>query len=206
MPSISKRKKPISTRSKHQKVKTTRGLVRIIAGKHRARRLPVLIHEGLRPTGDRVKETLYNWLMGAVEQAVCLDMFAGSGSLGIEALSRGAKHVVFIEQDRTAAQQIADNLSTLRELDNAQVLNQNALDAELAETPLFDLVFVDPPYGKDMVEKSIDKLMLEQKLAPDAYIYIETGHNDVYAVPATFSLVKQIKTSQVFACLYRLDA
>ncbi|MFQ3248964.1 MAG: 16S rRNA (guanine966-N2)-methyltransferase [Glaciecola sp.] len=206
MPVKHRHKKPSSHISKHKKVKTSRGLVRIIAGTHRGRRLPVLVHEGLRPTGDRVKETLFNWLMAEVEGAVCLDMYAGSGSLGIEALSRGAKHVVFIEQDRTVSQQITDNLTTLRELDNAAVLNQSALSTDLDASGPFDIVFIDPPFGKDMVEQSIKKLLVEGTLAPNAHIYIETGHNDEYTLSPNFALVKQIKTSQVFACLYKFEA
>ena len=205
MPFKPKHKKSSNKASRPQKVKTSRGLVRIIAGTHRARRLPVLVHEGLRPTGDRVKETLFNWLMSDVEGSVCLDMYAGSGSLGIEALSRGAKHVVFIEQERTVSQQITDNLITLRELDNAKVINQSALSTDLADSGPFDIVFIDPPFGKDMVETSIEKLINESKLSKNAHIYIETGHNDEYTVPESFVLVKQIKTSQVFACLYELE-
>jgi 16S rRNA (guanine966-N2)-methyltransferase len=201
-----KRRKPNSSHSKHKKVKTSRGLVRIIAGTHRARRLPVLVHEGLRPTGDRVKETLFNWLMASVEGSVCLDMYAGSGSLGIEALSRGAKHVVFIEQDKTVAQQITDNLTTLRELDNGTVINGSALTAELAKESQFNIVFIDPPFAKNMLEQSIEKLISDDVLAKNAYVYIEAGHSDEYSVPKEFVLVKQIKTSQVLACLYQLEA
>ncbi len=209
MPPTSKRTKPSQSTKYSAKIKTSRGLVRIIAGKHRARRLPVLVHEGLRPTGDRVKETLFNWLMSAVNDATCLDMYAGSGSLGIEALSRGARKVIFVEQDRTVAKQINDNLSTLRELDNAAVLNQNALQASLLEgadgVKHFNIVFIDPPFGNQMVEKSIAKLINQNLLAPNAYIYIETGHRDNYNAPTELTLIKQIKTSQVNACLYQFS-
>jgi len=188
-------------------MKMSRGLVRIIAGQHRGRRLPVLVHEGLRPTGDRVKETLFNWLMLGLSEANCLDMFAGSGSLGIEALSRGAKHSVFIEQDKKVASQIIDNLATLKETDNATVLNDNALNCDLRKLLpselLFNIVFIDPPFGKGLVEKSLEKLLANDLLAEDAYFYLETGHHDEYEVPTQFRLVKQLKTSQVYACLYR---
>lgn len=215
MPLRSQHKKARNTHKKKQNIKTSRGLVRIIAGTHRARRLPVLVHDGLRPTGDRVKETLFNWLMGEIEGAVCLDMYAGSGSLGIEALSRGAKHVVFIEQDKTVAKQINDNLATLRETDNARVLIQSALSDNSFTTPplndtqpaplKFDIVFIDPPFGLDMVAKSIEKLINEEHVSANGFVYIETGHNDQYQVPVNFELVKQIKTSQVLASLYQID-
>jgi 16S rRNA (guanine966-N2)-methyltransferase len=210
MPPTSKRRKPTTTVNRSKNVKTSRGLVRIIAGQHRGRRLPVLIHEGLRPTGDRVKETLFNWLMSALSQASCLDMYAGSGSLGIEALSRGAKHTVFIEQDKKVANQIVENLATLRETENAMVLNDNSLNCDVNvltpnSTP-FDIVFIDPPFGKGLVEKSLAKLLADKLLTPNAYIYLETGRHDKYELPIQFTLVKQLKTSQVNACLYQLAA
>lgn len=207
MPPTSKRRKPTSILKRSQNTKTSRGLVRIIAGQHRGRRLPVLVHEGLRPTGDRVKETLFNWLMSAVSQANCLDMFAGSGSLGIEALSRGAKYTVFIESDKKVASQLVDNLKTLRETENALVLNTSALgdkiQTHLPELTTFDIVFIDPPFGKDLLEKSITTLEENNLLSANAYIYVESGHNDEYEMNAQFVLLKQIKTSQVNACLYQ---
>lgn len=186
-------------------VKTSRGLIRVVAGEHRGRRLPVLMHEGLRPTSDRVKETLFNWLMSSVSHANCLDMYAGSGSLGIEALSRGATAALFIEQDKTVAQQISTNIVTLRETNNAIVVNANALTLDFSTLPgpPFDLVFVDPPFGHDMLAKSIEKLLSDKLLSPNAFIYIETGHADQYPVPAAFILMREMKTSQVDARLYQ---
>ena len=205
-----KRRNTSSHASGTKNSKMSRGLVRIIAGEHRGRRLGVLVHEGLRPTGDRVKETLFNWLMSAINNATCLDMFAGSGSLGIEALSRGAGYTVFIEYDKAVAQQINTNLATLRETHKASVVNTNALThpfSQASETAgkQFDIVFIDPPFGKDMVSKSLHKLMEENILADNAYIYIETGHNDKYALPAQFRLLKELTTSQVSACLFQFS-
>lgn len=207
MPPTSKRRKPTSIVKRAKNTKTSRGLVRIIAGQHRGRRLPVLVHEGLRPTGDRVKETLFNWLMSEVSQANCLDMYAGSGSLGIEALSRGAKYAVFIENDKKVAAQLVDNLSTLRETENALVLNASALSDDIKpnipESTTFDIVFIDPPFGKDMLEKSMTMLAENNLFSANAYVYVETGHNDDYEMSTQFTLLKQIKTSQVNACLYQ---
>lgn len=203
MPPIPKRRNHASNRSRKPNIKMSKGLVRIIAGKHRARRIPVLIHEGLRPTGDRVKETLFNWLMLDINQSNCLDMFAGSGGLGIEALSRGASHVVFIEQDKKIAEQITTNLSTLNEAEQAQVLCTSALTSDLSVYKnQFGLVFIDPPFGKDIVQKSIDKLLTEGLLATNAKVYVEIGRYDNYQMPTQFTLLKEMKTSQVYACLY----
>ena len=98
---------------KKSQTQQAKGEVRIIAGLWRGRKLPVLNAEGLRPTGDRVKETLFNWLMPYIHQAECLDGFAGSGSLGFEALSRQAKKVTFLELDKTVANQLKKNLQQL---------------------------------------------------------------------------------------------
>ena len=204
MPPIPKRRNHAANRHKMQKPKTSRGLVRIIAGKHRGRRIPVLVHDGLRPTGDRVKETLFNWLMAEVPQATCLDMYAGSGGLGIEALSRGANKVVFIEQDKTVCQQISINLTSLKETENGELKAESALNADLSSyKQAINIVFIDPPFGNNMVQKSIEKLLNDDLLSANALIYIEVGHNDTYQIPTQFSLLKQIKTSQVFACLFQ---
>lgn len=200
MPPTSKRRKSSSRSKPSPSAKQSRGLVRIIAGTHRGRRLPVLVHEGLRPTGDRVKETLFNWLMNDVNHSVCLDMYAGSGSLGIEALSRGASKVVFIEQDKKVAQQIIENLTSLREQDKAIVVAGSALE-NLPATTVFDLVFIDPPFGKQMVQKSLEKLINDGYLSPNASIYIETSHSDEVDLPSCVKIIKEIKTSQVKACL-----
>lgn len=184
--------------------KNSKGLVRIIAGFHRGRRLPVLVSEGLRPTSDRVKETLFNWLMLSVQGSVCLDMFAGSGGLGIEALSRGAAKVVFMENAKTIAAQLEKNISVLKETEKAIVLCDNALNAKLHETP-FDIVFIDPPFGKSLIQSSINKLIENKALQNGAYIYIESSHDDEYAVPESFEPIKHLKTSQVHACLFKYN-
>ena len=114
---------------KKMQVQNAKGEVRIIAGLWRGRKLPVLNAEGLRPTGDRVKETLFNWLMPYIVDSYCLDCFAGSGSLGFEALSRQAKQVTFLELDKTVANQLKKNLQTLKTTnEQAQVINQNSLE------------------------------------------------------------------------------
>ena len=109
---------------KKMQVQNAKGEVRIIAGLWRGRKLPVLNAEGLRPTGDRVKETLFNWLMPYIVDSHCLDCFAGSGSLGFEALSRQAKQVTFLELDKTVANQLKKNLQTLKTTKVTKIINQ----------------------------------------------------------------------------------
>jgi len=137
------------------------GKIRIIAGKYKGRKLPVLMAEGLRPTTDRVKETVFNWLMPYISQANCLDCFAGSGSLGFEALSRGADQVTLVELNRSAVKQLLDNKALLK-ADNLTVIHSDALvflkedflkpSSASSDSKPFDLVFLDPPFRQQLVE------------------------------------------------------
>ena len=154
------------------------GEVRVIAGLWRGRKLPVLNAEGLRPTTDRVKETLFNWLMMVVANARCLDCFSGSGALGIEALSRQAQAVFFLEKFASAAQQLKKNLASLK-TDKGTVINTDTL-AYLAQknndTP-FDIIFIDPPFHHQFVPQILPLLQQNNWLAENALIYVETEKN-----------------------------
>ena len=154
------------------------GEVRVIAGLWRGRKLPVLNAEGLRPTTDRVKETLFNWLMMDVANARCLDCFAGSGSLGIEALSRQAQAVVFLEKFATAAQQLKKNLASLK-TDKGTVINTDTLAylAQKNNDKPFDIIFIDPPFHHQFVPQILPLLQQNNWLAENALIYIETEKN-----------------------------
>ncbi|PJG83619.1 16S rRNA (guanine(966)-N(2))-methyltransferase RsmD [Caviibacterium pharyngocola] len=184
----------------------SKGEVRIIAGLWRGRKLPVLHLQGLRPTGDRVKETLFNWLAPYVVDAVCLDCFSGSGSLGFEALSRQAKQVTFLELDRNAAQQLKQNLHALKcSPEQASVFNQDCLQFlnQMQNTPHFDLVFIDPPFHFDLVEKTVRLLDQHHWLRPDALIYIETEREKPLDVPPHWQLLKEKTTGMVSYRLYQ---
>lgn len=200
------RKKSQLAKAATGKQSNKKGLIRIIAGKHRGRRLPVLMSEGLRPTADRVKETLFNWLMMDISDARCLDLFAGSGSLGIEALSRGSQHVCFVEQDPKVAKNIENNLITLQETERSEVLVSNAFDVKFTQELAFEIVFIDPPFGQNLVTKSLELLTNNHVLAPNAFIYVEVGHKDTFETPDGFELKKQITTSQVSAQLFQYSS
>ncbi|THA00110.1 16S rRNA (guanine(966)-N(2))-methyltransferase RsmD [Rodentibacter pneumotropicus] len=183
-----------------------KGEVRIIAGLWRGRKLPVLNAEGLRPTGDRVKETLFNWLMPYIHQAKCLDGFAGSGSLGIEALSRQAEKVTFLEKDKTVANQLKKNLQTLKcTAEQAQVLNQNCLDflKQPQNQPHFDVVFIDPPFHFGLAEQAIRLLAENNWLHPNALIYVETEKENHLNTPENWTLLKEKTTGMVSYRLYQ---
>lgn len=191
----------------NSKSSTNKGEVRIIAGQWRGRKLPVLMVEGLRPTGDRVKETLFNWLMPYIVDSRCLDCFAGSGSLGFEALSRQAKSVTFIEYEKSVAKQLQQNLQQLKcKPEQAKVIQQNSLDwlKQSQNQPHFDLVFLDPPFHHNLAQQAIDRLHQYQWLAPNALIYVETEKGLSLQVPPHWQLHKQKITGMVSYRLYQL--
>lgn len=132
--------------------------MRVISGIYKGRQLKGYTLKGTRPTMDRVKESLFDILGDKVEGRVCLDLFAGSGNLGIEALSRGSKFVYFVDREYMAYKTIKDNLSCLNIL-NVEVLNMDYLKAlEKLNTIRFDIIFLDPPYKSDYLEKAVRKI------------------------------------------------
>jgi 16S rRNA (guanine966-N2)-methyltransferase len=191
--------------SKHRKQSakpSNKGSIRIIAGLHRGRKLPVLMAEGLRPTTDRVKETVFNWLMPFIQDTNCLDCFAGSGGLGFEALSRGASHVSLIELNKAAAQQLTEN-KVLLQANNISVINSDALNFIRKNTQRFDVVFLDPPFRKNFVEQTA-QLLNENSLADNALIYIEMESEDNnQQLPLNWTLLKEKIAGQVIYRLYQ---
>ena len=187
---------------------SAKGEVRIIAGLWRGRKLPVLTSQGLRPTGDRVKETLFNWLMPYIVDSECLDCFAGSGSLGFEALSRQAAKVTLLELEKAVAQQLSKNIQTLKCADRAQVVNQNSLQFlnQPQNQPHFDLVFLDPPFNFDLAEQAITLLDKNHWLRPQALIYVETEKDKGLNVPENWALLKEKNSGQVSYRLYQVEA
>ncbi len=152
---------------------TLPGRLRIVAGKWRSRLLRIIDEPELRPTSERIRETLFNWLSPITEGAQCLDLFAGTGALGIEALSRGASHVVFIEKSATLAAAIRKNLSEL-EATNAEVCQRDAVEyLNNADPKPFDIVFLDPPFDTDMLSDSCSLLRENGWLTANAIVYLE---------------------------------
>jgi 16S rRNA (guanine966-N2)-methyltransferase len=161
-------------------VKSAPNSVRIIAGEWRSRRLTFPCIEGLRPTADRIRETLFNWIAIQTPGAKCLDLFAGSGAMGLEALSRDADHCTFVELNREAARSLNNNLSLLKTT-KGKVQQSNALEwlDQLTnggiEHQRFTLVFLDPPFANNMLQETLDKLRQSNCLAPGALIYWEAA-------------------------------
>jgi 16S rRNA (guanine966-N2)-methyltransferase len=151
----------------------TQGEVRIIGGEWRGRKLHFPIVPGLRPTPDRVRETVFNWLQFRVPGTRCLDLFAGSGALGLEALSRGAAEVVFVERDPDAAAALRARLGVL-DCPRGHVVTRDAF-AWLAQEPArpFDIVFLDPPYDQEWLPRLCAALESGGWLSGDARVYLE---------------------------------
>ncbi|MBA55637.1 MAG: 16S rRNA (guanine(966)-N(2))-methyltransferase RsmD [Pseudomonadales bacterium] len=169
--------------------------LRIIGGQWRGRRLTFTAEEGLRPTLDRYRETLFNWLMFDVEGARCLDLFAGSGALGLEALSRGARHVDFVDASAQAAQAIREHLQTLS-CQDARV-HHRAAEAWLkqqANTKVepYDLIFLDPPFHQDLLQPCLYLLEYKGFIKPETKIYLEAeGEFLPSRLPGHWQVLKQ---------------
>ncbi|HFZ8994639.1 TPA: 16S rRNA (guanine(966)-N(2))-methyltransferase [Citrobacter freundii] len=182
------------------------GQIRIIGGQWRGRKLPVPDSPGLRPTTDRVRETLFNWLAPVIVDARCLDCFAGSGALGLEALSRYATSATLLEMDRAVAQQLQKNLATLR-AGNGHVSNTNTLTFLTQPGTPHDVVFVDPPFRKGLLEETLNLLEARGWLSDDAYIYVESEvENGLPPVPVNWSLLREKIAGQVAYRLYQREA
>lgn len=191
------------SRSRQPNTNKSTSHIRIIAGKHRGRKLPVLDAQGLRPTTDRVKETVFNWLMPYVQDSVCLDCFAGAGSLGFEALSRGAEKVTMLELNNTAAQQLSAN-KTLLNADNIDIHHTDAIQYLSSVGEQYNLVFIDPPFRQGLAQQSIDKLAGNNWLAENAIIYVEIeSEASAPQVPSHWQLLKEKSAGQVSYRLYQ---
>jgi len=189
------------------------GTCRIIGGKWRGRKITFDDADGLRPTTDRVRETVFNWLQPYICQGFCLDCFAGSGVLVFEALSRGADKVVFIEQNIKTVNCLKDNISTLNAT-GASVFHQDALiwlrsaalrSAQLQQEQVkqkFNLVFLDPPFHCDLLVKASALLVNSGCLTEDAIIYVEHNVDANIVMPENWFCLKEKKAGQVAYKLY----
>jgi 16S rRNA (guanine966-N2)-methyltransferase len=147
-------------------------MLRIIGGTWRGRKLRFPAGPAIRPTPDRVRETLFNWLRDKVPGARCLDLFAGSGALGLEALSRGAAQVTFVEHDPSAARELRARLVEWHAAD-AQIEQMDARRYLGQGSGTFDIVFLDPPFDSALLGETVDLLQQHGRLAPSALIYVE---------------------------------
>lgn len=172
---------------------------RIIGGTHRGRRFEFPGDESVRPSPDRVRETLFNWLQPVIAGARCLDLFAGSGALGLEALSRGAAHAEFVDASSRATAAIREHLGALREGAKARVHAMDVTAFLRAPPPSsFDIVFLDPPYAAGLLEPACAALAQNGWLAPGARIYLECAAKDgLPPLPESWRVVREKQAGQV---------
>jgi 16S rRNA (guanine966-N2)-methyltransferase len=183
-------------KSKSKPSARNRSTVRIIGGRFRGRRIPVP-PDGVRPTPDRVRETVFNWLTPWLTGTRCLDLFAGTGALGLEALSRGAAAAVFVDQDRRAADQLREMLRDLG-CQDARVVVADAQRLAYAALGCFDIVFLDPPFGTTDLQVLCKLLESSGALAEGAHIYMEMNRRQTLPeVPATWTIVREQTAGQV---------
>jgi 16S rRNA (guanine966-N2)-methyltransferase len=147
--------------------------LRIIGGRWRGTKLHFPAVESIRPTPDRVRETLFNWLAPTIGGTRCLDLFAGSGALGLEALSRGAREVVFVDRDARIGAYLRETLARLKSADG-KVLVGDARRCLAEVAGPFDVVFLDPPFGAGLMPKFLAELTSPGVLAPGALVYVES--------------------------------
>jgi 16S rRNA (guanine966-N2)-methyltransferase len=172
--------------------------LRIIGGGWRGRRVHFPDSPGLRPTPDRVRETLFNWLQFSIAGARCLDLFAGSGALGLEALSRGAREVVFVDEAPAVAQSLRGELERLGGTGRGRVLQTTAARFLGARGEPFDLIFLDPPFGQDVLSETVALIDAGGWIQPSGWAYLECERAaGAPLLPAGWDLVKSKSAGEV---------
>lgn len=179
--------------------------VRIIGGQHKRRLLTFVDAQGLRPTPDRLKETLFNWLTGYLTDAKILDTCAGSGALGFEAVSRGAKTAILIEPNLAQAQMLKQNAKLLRLSDKLTIVSTDAISALNTMHDTFDIIFIDPPYALNLWQPILKNLLDNALIHTDSKIYLEAD-KPLHSIldddtSAKFTLIKSTKVGQAMAYL-----
>ena len=188
---------------------TGRGVnrVRIVGGTHRGRKIAFPDAAGLRPTGDRIRETLFNWLAPVLPGSRCLDLFAGSGVLGIEAASRGAAEVVLVESAPRVASALRQTIDELRLGERVRLVEADALQWLASAAPVpFDVVFLDPPFAAGLMADAATALERRGWLAGGALVYVERSDSqNPWPVPSNWTVLRDKRAGQVSYALARRD-
>jgi 16S rRNA (guanine966-N2)-methyltransferase len=188
--------------AKQNKLKVA-GTLRIIGGRWRGRKLTVIDSEGLRPTPSRVRETLFNWLQFSLSGANCLDLFAGTGALGLEAASRGVEKITLVEFNTGTAEQLSKNCQQLG-ADNYQLVNKDAVIFLSGDQDQYDIVFIDPPYKLEIWSEIAEQLVSQDCLSLNALIYVEYPLTAIKPLlPSKWQLIKEKKAGGVNYCLFK---
>lgn len=167
---------------------------KIIGGMYKGTKIPYKPSKFLRPTENRVRETLFNWLMYDVEGSICLDMFSGTGALGLEALSRGAKKVIFLEKNRDLYERLKTVIEKLSLSERAKVIHADSIMYSYEKLNLeFDIIFLDPPFRKGLLNTVYNSLCKNKLFGKDSLIYVEAEED----LELSFMLWKEIKKTKV---------
>lgn len=179
--------------------------IRVIGGRLRGSRIEVPDAPGLRPTPDRIRETLFNWLAPVIVGSHCLDLYAGTGALGIEALSRGAARVTLVEHSPRVVAQLRSNVERLKlAQEPLRIVARDALDfLRDAQTPDFSLVFLDPPFDLNLWESSAAALQEGEKIRVGGYIYVESPRGHALRLPDSWAAWREAHAGQVRYALYQ---
>jgi len=179
--------------------------LRLISGEFRGRKISFPSINGLRPTSDFARETLFNWLQSYIADAVCIDLFAGSGALGLESVSRGAKEVCFCDTNFKAIQTLKKNIQTLS-IQNIKVLKQDGfkyLKNLSLDNSLQNIIFLDPPFAKDMWQDLIDIIIANENIKNNTLIYFEADSDISLLFKNKFEIIKSKKRGNVWFYLVR---
>ena len=178
--------------------------LRIIGGEWRGRKLRFPDAPNLRPTPDRVRETIFNWLAPMINGARCLDLFAGSGALGLEALSRGASYTTFVDSHKKATQALKEHLLLLNANEHAEVLQFDSVKFLTNNAQPYDLVFLDPPYHLDFMQKVVPLLEANGWLADNAMLYLEIEkRQSLPELPSNWQQLKDKMAGEVSYFLFQ---
>ncbi len=177
--------------------------MRIISGKRRGHKLVGFEGDSIRPTTDRVKESIFNLISDFVADSRVLDLFAGSGSLGFEALSRGARSAVFVDMDRRSVDVVRKNADLLKFDESISIINKSYQDFFKSSTESFDLIFLDPPYNKGFIEPVLMDIVTNNRLSEDGIIMLESDDTDMHSEFEGLTVLKQRKYGRSYITVYQ---
>lgn len=178
--------------------------MRIISGIRRGHKLTEFLGDDIRPTTDRVKESIFNIIQSYVPDARVLDMFSGSGALSFEALSRGAKHAVCLDMDKRSVEIIKKNAESLDFADKCEIINISCFDYMEKTDRKFDIIFLDPPYNKGFIEPALRKIAERRLLSDNGIAVLESDNTDYHGEIDGLSMIKQKKYGRTYITIYTI--
>ncbi|MFI4819094.1 MAG: 16S rRNA (guanine(966)-N(2))-methyltransferase RsmD [Enterobacterales bacterium] len=177
----------------------------ILGGYLKNKKIIFTFKSSLRPTKNIIKKTLFNWISPIIYKSKCLDCFSGSGSLGFESISRGCNNVTFLEKNKKTTLELKKNLKRFN-INNAKIINTNSIKWLKKKGNIYDIVYIDPPFNKDMIFKTIYLLIKNYWVNYDSFIYIESEKENLYSfVPNNWFIYKKKITGQTLYLLYKCD-